>query len=622
MFEKLFEPIKIGRCMIKNRIVMAPMGTCLANESGAVTDRLIDYYVRRAEGGVGLIIVENASVSSLRNPCRLGIYNDHLITGLCELVEKVKEAAPDIRLFVQLNQKVESKDGVNDLNIINIQQIVENFVNGAKRAKASGFDGIELHGGHHYIINQFLSPFYNKRKDEYGGSIGKNLRFATDIIRQIKKEVGTEYPVIIRQNGCDYVPGGLSVDNGCEIAKNLGEVGANAVHVTAGGLPLSPEWSVQPMGFKPGCLVALAEKIKDSVQIPVIAVGKINDPVLAENIIRTGKADMVAIGRGLLADPEIPNKIRKGKMEEIRKCISCRYCIGERVHKAFRIRCKINPTAGREKEFAIRPAKEPQKIMVVGGGPAGLTFADVAKSRGHEVKIYEKEEILGGQLLIAMAPPHKAEIKDLIGFLQKKIERLKIPIIFNCNVTAEIIEKENPDAVVIATGGIPWTPLRKECGPRKTVTYKEILSGSLLTYGRQIIIFGGGEIGCECAEYIYERSPGSEIAIIKKSSEIAPEMEPLHRKLLIKRLNDKGVKVIINAHVTEINEQGIILEKEGEKEYLLADLIVWARGVCSNNELEKQLEGKNIFHLRIGDCNKVGNIEDAILSAWMAGLRI
>ena len=251
-----------------------------------------------------------------------------------------------------------------------------------------------------------------------------------------------------------------------------------------------------------------------------------------------------------------------------------------------------------------------------------MAFADIAKRRGHEVKIYEKEDRLGGQLLMAMEPPYKSEIKDFVRHLEKQMNRLQIPVRLNCEVTEEFIHKEEADAVIIATGGLPWLPSVRGLDQDKIITYKDILTGFTCNYGKRIIIFGGGEIGCECAEYIYERSPDSEINIIKTSIEIAPEMEPIHRRLLIKRLSDKGIKVIVNTRVLEITDHGAILEREGKREMVSADMIVWAKGVCSNNGLAKQLSIRNISHLAIGDCYKVGNIEDGMLMAWKAGFKI
>lgn len=632
-FEKLFEPIQIGDSKIKNRIVMAPMATCLANENGAVTDALIDHYVKRAVDGMGLIVVAHASISPARNICRLGIYEDHLITGLRELLERIKESAPDVKVFVQLNQyfggkvtasyripdsKTECASTVNEMSSVEIKYFLEMFVKGAVRAKTVGFDGIELHGAHRYLINQFLSPFFNQRTDEYGGNIEKNMRFALEMIAGIRGEVGNQYPIMFRLNGSDFVENGLSVEDVQIIAGRLSE-GVDAIHVSA-GVPDSPEWTGQPMGFEPGCLVPLAEQIKKAVSIPVIAVGKINDLFLANSIVENGKADMVAIGRGLLADPEFFRKTRQGKTEEIRKCISCRYCLSERVAKGFQIRCKINPTVGRERDFILVPAKESKKVIVVGGGPAGMEVAAMVKRRGHAVKLFERQKHLGGQLLMAMAPPCKREINDLVLHLETQVRKLDIPVTLNCNVTAELIEKEKPDMVIAATGAKPWIPDIPGVNRKNVVTYKDVLTQNVSVTGNKTVIVGGGEIGCECADYIRDRYQKCQIIIIEMIDEIATGMETVHRSLLLNRLQEKRISMFTKTRLIEINEQGTVVEREGKRETFPADMIVLAMGSTSENGLAEALKNLNIKCYEIGDCFETGKLEDAFLSAWKTAL--
>jgi len=631
--EYLFEPVQIGAITIKNRIVMAPMGTCLANENGAVTNALIDFYVKRAKGGVGLIIVENASIHVIRNISRLGIYDDQLITGLKELVEKIKESSSNIKVFIQLNQVLESQitdpaqpasrkkrldPTISDLSYTDIRNFVEGFIEGASRAKIAGFDGIEVHGAHRYLINQFLSPFFNHRSDQYGGTPEKNMRLAIEIIRGIRAEVGLRYPIMFRQNGSDFVQGGLSVNNAIAIARRIQEAGVDALHVSA-GIPKSPEWTSQPMGFEPGCLVPLAREIKKIVSIPVVAVGKINDPFLANSIIQERKADMVALGRGLLADPEFPRKTQEGKTQEIKKCIACRFCV-ERIHKGFRVRCKINPTVGREKDFPIVTTQQAKSIMVIGGGPAGLEAASIAKRRGHNVKLFERQKTLGGQLLLAKVPPFKTEIVDLIKNLEIQVKQLGITISLNFPVTAEFIKTEEPDIVIFATGGKPLIPDMQGVDQDNVVTYDSILNQTLPLEGRTIVIAGGGEIGCECADYIRTLGQDVQITIIEMTNEIATEMELVHRKLLLERLAENNIKILLETRLMEISRNGVVVERAKKREFIYADLIVLAVGNTPNDELPNELNNLNTNCYKIGDCSKIGNIEDAMLAAWKTAL--
>lgn len=630
--KNLFQPIQIGRLAIKNRIAMAPMGTCLANENGAVTTSLVDYHVRRAIGGVGLIIVENASILPSRKICRLGLYDDHLVTGLRRLVEAVRESAPDTKIFVQVNQHFgrdvrlgssasglnypgKSHSSINDLSIAEINYLKGKFVEGAARAARIGFDGIEVHGAHSYLVNQFLSPFYNSRTDEYGGSIEKNMRFAIEIIEGIRAEVGSTYPIVFRQNGSDFLEKGLSIDDACLIARGVSEAGVDAIHVSA-GLPASAEWTGQPMGFDSGCLVPLAERIKAVVSVPVIAVGKINDPVLADRIIGTGRADMVAIGRGLLADPDFPLKAYEGRINEIRKCIACRSCLSDRIYKGFEVRCKVNPTVGREKTLQITPAKRLKKLLVVGGGPAGLEAAVVAKRRGHSVRVFESSERLGGQLLMAMIPPFKTEIKGFVEDLVKEVRRLDIPVYLNSSVTAELIEEEKPDVIILATGGRPQIPDVPGIDQRNVVTYADIFTRSNSFAPRKAVILGGAETGCECADFMSETYKECSIVITEMVDEVAPGMEPVHRKLILERLKKKGVTILTGTRLCKIEEQGALLNRNGKDEEIRADLIVIAAGVTKVNELEADLEKANLEFYKIGDCSQIGKIENAILSAW------
>jgi len=621
-FDKLFQPVRIGGLEIKNRIVMAPMGTCLANENGAVTSALIDYYVERAKGGVGLIIVENASVLPIRDISRLGIFDDQLITGLRELVEKIKESALDVKVFVQLNQHVGGQlaagkpaPTVNNLSGNDIANIKKEFIKGARRAKRVEFDGIEVHGAHRYLINQFLSPFYNHRTDKYGGSIEKNMRFALEVIEGIRAEVGASYPIMFRQNGSDFVEKGLSVEDASTIAKQLSKTGVDAIHVSA-GIPESSEWTAQPMGFEPGCLIPLAEQIKKAISIPVVAVGKINDPILANSIIEQGKADMVALGRGLLADPEFPVKTQEGRTEEIRKCIACRYCMSERINKGFQVRCKINPTVGRERDLRIVPTQHIKTVMVAGGGPAGLEAASVAKRRGHSVRLFESRERLGGQLLLGMAPPCKKDISDFIKNLENQVRQLDIPITLNFPVTAEFVQTEKPEVVVLATGAKPWIPDIQGVDQENVVTYEDILTQNVRRMGNKIVIAGGAEIGCECADYIRNRDYECQITIIEMIDEAAAGMETVHRRLLLGRLRENKVTILTKTRLIEISEHGAVAERKGKREIIPADLIVLAMGSVTESKLAQELRSVNLDYYQIGDCFKIGKIEDAILSAW------
>jgi len=630
----LFTPKKIGKITIKNRFLMAPMGTCLANENGAVTKKLIDYYVKRARGGVGAIIVENALVDTVRATCRLSIENHHLTKGLKELLEQIKDVDNDIKVFIQLNKKTEGSAadpyrgnegdrGVNELTVEQIHEIIAKFATGAQRAKEIGFDGIEIHGGHHYAISKFLSPHYNKRTDHYGGDLQRNMNFAKEIIIKVREKVGSHYPIIFRINGSDYVEDGLHVEDTSLITNKLSEVGIDAVHVTA-GVADSAEWTGQPMGFPAGCLVPLAEKIKKAVNIPVIAVGKINNPNIAQDVISQGKADFVALGRALLADPDFPKKIYENRTEDIRRCIACRYCNSERIHRGFEIRCKVNYFTGREEKSNYSCSDLPKNIMIVGGGIAGLECARILKKRGHNVSIYEKGNKLGGQLLLAKVPPMKDEIKYILEYQKVQLAKLGINIFLNKKVDAKLIEKQKPDTVIIATGAEPFIPknLINFKDINNIVTFKEILSRQCNLFGENVIVIGGGSTGCETAEYIYENNPKCHITIIELFDTIACDEEVIARKLLLKRLNEYGVTFMTNTNVIKITENQVVIENNTKQDNLEADLIVLATGLSPNQELIPILEKKGVPYYKIGDCNEPRSITEAIHEAAQIAINI
>ncbi len=409
-FTKLLEPVKIGAMELRNRIVMPPMCTNFASETGAVTQRLIDYYVERARGGVGLVTVEATCVDSpvgRLSPLQLCVDDDKFIGGLNDLVEAIQEKGAKISLQlhhagrqttlavtggaqpVSASETVYKDVKARALPAEGIECVVGRFGESAKRAKAAGFDAVEIHGAHGYLIAQFLSPYVNKRIDEYGGDPEKRMRFVLEVLEETRKRVGLDFPIIFRLSGEEFVEDGLTLKEAKGIAQRLERAGVDALHVTAGvGGTI---WPVQPMAVPRGCLVHLAEGIKEVVGIPVIAVGRINNPTLAEEILRDGRADLVSMGRALIADPELPRKVAEGRLDDIRMCTACLRGCSERFNAYLRISCTVNPAVGREKEYMVKPADKPKKVLVVGGGAAGLEAARVAALRGHEVTLYEKE---------------------------------------------------------------------------------------------------------------------------------------------------------------------------------------------------------------------------------------
>ncbi|MGB9714645.1 MAG: FAD-dependent oxidoreductase [Candidatus Bathyarchaeales archaeon] len=637
--DKLFEPFQISVMKLKNRIVMPPMGTNFSNEDGTVTQRLINYHVERAKGGIGLIIVEGAYVEprgkgSIR---QLGVDNDNKIPGLRKLAAAVKEngAKVALQLFHGGRQSHSSIIGTQPvsasevpcrltgetpraLTIPEIEELVEIFAEAARRVKEAGFDAVEIHGAHGYLINQFLSPLTNRRTDQYGGDIKKRARFLLEILERVREKVGKDYPVLCRINGDDYIEGGIKLEEAKTIAKMLEANGVDALHVS-GGIYDSPiPVTTAPMALPRGVMVHLAAGIKEVVNVPVIAVGRLDDPKLAEEILQQGKADLVSMGRALLADPYLPNKIAAGALDEINRCIACDECIG-RLFFNEDIACTVNAALGREGEYRIEKAKVRKRVLVVGGGPAGMEAARVSALRGHEVILYEKGKKLGGQLNLAAVPPHKEEIKNLTAYLETQIRKLSVKIILGEEVTPKLVEEIKPDVVLVATGSTPIIPENMIVDGSNTMTAHDVLSG-VASVGERVVVVGGGMVGAETAEFLAEK--GKKVTILEMLKRIGIDVVPMVMMLLYSRLKELGVVMLTNAKVEKITRNSVVYEKDGEKHALETDSVVLAMGAKPNLNLVKALEGKVPELYTIGDADKPGKALKAISDGYQIAIKI
>lgn len=482
-FKKLLEPFQIGQMEIRNRIVMPAMGTRYGSGDGSVTERLKNYYEARAQGGTGLIIVE-ATYVHLRGkigPNRLGIDDDKFISGLGELARTIQKhgARAVIQLChagrlalpavigmqpvgpsaVPMDHFVQRVKGEipKEMTVEEIAELVISFANAARRAKEAGFDAVELHSASGYLFAQFLSRAANRREDAYGGSVENRARFLIETIKAVKGTAGPNYPVICRMNAKEHgVEDGITLEEARETALLIQEAGADAIHVTASG-PLSP-LTVGALPLVPGLNVGLAAEIKKVVAIPVIAVGLIS-PELGEKLIAEGKADFIAMGRALIADPELPDKLGSGRMEDIRPCLVCTSCPFEpKPPEPLGLQCEVNAALGRESRSKITPTGAPKRVLVVGSGPAGMESARVAALEGHEVFLYEKQSELGGHLIEASIPPHKERIGNLIRYLETQVRKLGVKVELGREVTPEVTAEVRPDIVLIATGATPIIP--------------------------------------------------------------------------------------------------------------------------------------------------------------------
>jgi 2,4-dienoyl-CoA reductase-like NADH-dependent reductase (Old Yellow Enzyme family)/thioredoxin reductase len=637
--DKLFEPFKIGTMELKNRIIMPAMGTNFSAEDGSVTQRLINYHVERAKGGVGLIIVEGAYVEprgkgSVR---QLAVDHDSKIPGLRELAAAVRAngAKVALQLFHGGRQSHSSIIGTQPvsasevpcqltgetpraLTVPEIKDVIEAFAEAARRTKEAGFDAVEIHGAHGYLISQFLSPLTNRRNDQYGGDVRGRARFLLEILERVREKVGSGYPVLCRINGDDYIEGGIKLEEAKVIAKMLEDGGVNAIHVS-GGIYDSPiPVTTAPMTLPRGNMVHLAAGIKKVVNVPVIAVGRINDPELAEEILRQGKADLVSMGRALLADPYLPRKAAAGALNEINRCTACDECIS-RLFFNEDIACSVNAALGREEEYRIEKAKVRKRVLVVGGGPAGMEAARVSALRGHEVILYEKSRRLGGQLNLAAVPPHKEEIKNVTTYLETQIRKLGVKIILGEEVTLQLVEEIKPDVVCIATGSIPIVPENMIVKGDNIPTAQDVLSG-VASVGEKVVVVGGGMVGAETAEFLAER--GKKVTILEMLGRIGADMVPMVITLLYRRLKELGVVMLTNAKVERITRNSVVYEKDGKKQTVEADSVVLAVGSKSNRSLMEALKDKVPELYAIGDAEKPGKVLKAIHDGYRAALKI
>lgn len=498
-FDNLFSTISVGNLQLANRIMMAAVGTNFCTPQGEVTDRLINFLQARAKGGAALLTTEGAYVSTTGRESvhQLGIYRDELVPGLKELTAAVHSEGA--KIFIQLihagRQTLSSVTGSDlvapspvpckimqekprELSQKEIHELVELFGEAARRAREAGFDGVEILAGHGHLLNQFLSPYTNRRDDQYGGSLENRMRFPLEVLTRVREAAGPEFPISFRISAEEFVEGGLALDDSIAFALQLANKGIDLLHVS-GGIYESSPMIVQPMVL-PQCFFAdKSWRIKVALQhkVPIAVAGRINDPYLAEALLKEGKTDLVAMGRPLLADPEFPRKAQEGRVEDIRKCIGCNQGCMDRMLAQQDITCLSNPLCGYEREREIKEAAVKKKVMVIGGGPAGMETARVAALRGHEVVLYERQKVLGGQMKLAAVPPGKQEVENLENFLIGQLKKLSVKIIAGQAADSLTVEEVAPDVVVLATGGRPLLPEIPGIDQENVVFAEEILSG-------------------------------------------------------------------------------------------------------------------------------------------------
>lgn len=629
-FPNLFSPIQIGKITVKNRIFMPPLSTNLADK-GYVTDALIEHYSNRAKGGVGLIITEVTTVEPVYTylPGDMSIYDDSYIPGWKKLVDAVHQY--DTKILSQLFHPAYmafpvpgtpqliapshvgpyyARSAPRPATVEELHTIVKQFGDAAYRFRQAGGDGVEIQAAHaHGLLGGFLTPLYNKRTDEYGGDINGRLRLTLEVIREIRKRCGDDFVIDVRISGDEYSDGGLTLNDMIYVSKQLEAAGVDFIHVS-GGNTIKRGSSMPAPGTSPAPHAHAAQEIRRHLNIPVSTVARINEPWIAEELIANGKTDICMIGRPNLCDSAFANKASAGKTDDIRPCIGCGRCLtGIMFGKP--ISCTVNPSVQSD---AVEPAAEKKNVLVIGGGPAGMEAAYIARMRGHRVVLCEKTQELGGLLRLAAVPIGKQELCRVIKFMARRLENAGVEIRKSCEVTPDMIAAEFAGYEVVCTSGARAKEIEAFRCFRQTMTADDILSGKGFP-GRKIVILGGGSVGCETADYlaplIDDRFPANrDVTVIEMTDALMAGEGGAARSVLTQRLMRKGVKIELCSTVSKVDETTITYIKNGTEHVIDdADTLVFAVGYTP---APVSFAGAHV----LGDCNKTGNLKDAIAEAY------
>ncbi|HUO43625.1 MAG TPA: FAD-dependent oxidoreductase [Burkholderiales bacterium] len=635
----MFSPGRIGKLAPKNRLVMPPMVHNYADEDGRATPRYIAHIDRVARGGVGTIIIEATFVRrDGRGFVReLGLHDDAVIPGLRALVDAGHRhgALMGIQLFHGGRQASSLTAGgqpvapsaipdplinelPHELTLAEIGELVAAFGAAAARAKAAGFDFVEIHGAHGYLVAQFLSPFSNKRNDVYGGTPEKRRRFLEEVYGAVRAATGRDFPVTVRLSGEEPLPGGLPLEETVATAQRLEQLGAAALHISCGNYATYAQGvMIPPMAVHDGVLVRLAQRVKTAVAIPVIAVGKLRTPEMVEAVLQNGQADFVALGRSLLADPDWPAKVAAGSSDQVRHCVTCNQGCISRLFEQAPIWCAINPEAGREQAFANLGGGAGRTLLVVGGGPAGMTAAYWAAVAGFKVSLYEAGPRLGGQLWAAAAAPHREDWNLLREHLTREIAHHGVELHLNSKLTPADIERIRPWAVIVATGSEVVRPRIAGAENLAVVTGRDVLEKSAREDGA-IVVAGGGCAGAQTAEYLASR--GHPVTLIEAMGDIATDVPMDERNLLLQRLHGYAVNILPNTRLLSMEAGGVVVHAPHETRKLPADTVVLCLGSRPVNDLAAVLKERGIRGYIVGDAMRPRRITDAVAEGALAVL--
>ena len=651
-YAHVFNPVKIGNVTVKNRLVMSPVTMNYATSEGYATDKLIRYYRERAKGGVGLIIVEGTFFTPEGKGYvnQLGIASQEHATAMKRLTDAVHDLNNETKIFLQIHhagRRVSSKisghqpvapsaipayeggEVPHALTVSEIKALIKAHVQAAVWARDAGFDGVDIHCAHGYLIPSFFSPLSNARDDEYGGDFDGRTRFLVETIRGIKDELGKDFPLTIKISGDEFIEGGLTIDDMVEVARCAQEAGIDGLNVSAGSVGgekikdfdnLHKVLRTMPMMTGNGCLTPLAAVMKKNLNIPVITVGRINEVALAEVILAQGKADLVAMGRALLADPYLPQKAMEGKESTIRPCIGCNEGCYKRIFQQLDIRCAVNPTVGEEDNILCIKVESPRKVLVVGGGPGGMSAALAAHEKGHKVTLIEKETKLGGQLNLASVPPGRHDIDRINKFLVESLYENGIEVITDKEVTRSLAAEMKPDVMILATGAIPRSLSIPGLKDDQTISAWDVLCTDSFNRAGTFLVVGGGLVGCEVADYLAEC--GNKVILVEVLPQLAMDGDGDTQAYFMMRFEKNGVQTYTKAKIEEIEESTAAITCCDQEIHIPFDNVVMAVGSTPDERLYKELASDNYELIKVGDCMKPRRILDAVYEGFKAGREV
>lgn len=656
--KRLFSGIKIGNMKLKNRIVLLSMHLGYA-QGGIATEQLIRFYEERAKGGAGLLIAGGAHIHPHGSGGLhfMAIDDDKYIPDLKKFTGAIRAggAKSALQLFhsgryafsMLTGEKPVSASDVRSplsgdtprpLTIDEIKEMVALFTKAAKRAKEAGFDSIEVNGSTGYLVSQFLSPFTNLRTDEYGGSLENRMRFAKEVVQSIKKELGDDYPLIFRLSFDDYVEGGNGLAEAKLIAVELEKTGVDCLDMQVGWHESKVPTSA--MLVPRAAFAYLSREIKKLVTIPVIAANRINNPVLAEELLMDSTADLIGMGRALVADPQLPDKAKDGRAEEIRPCIACNQGCMDGVFMGRPSTCLVNPAVSNEADFKIIPAKKKKKVMVIGGGPGGMVAARILSIRGHHVTLYERQNSLGGQLNLCGQAPDRSEFKSFLNYLVSEMGRLEVKVVTGEEATAQTVEDNSPDAVIVATGARQDVPPIPGVNKSHVHTAESVLTKKA-PIGEKVVIIGGGHIGCEVAllvappnamprqtrhflvsygalderETMEYGGNSRSVTIVEVKAKIAGYYGRTSRFAVMQGLRKYGVEMMKNTKCIEIKDKEVVVEQEGDQKTIEADTVVITSGYVEEKGLYLELKDKVAEIYLVGDAKKLMSCQYAVIQA-------